>query len=144
MDKKKSIYIISIISLSVLVVFMIKILSKDRENRPNIVVITLDNLSAETLSCYGGHFIQTPNLDQLANEGIRFDSCFSGNYDDSQSKADFTKLLFKHGYQTAFFGKKSSSNNSWTLSICPLVFHLNLSSDKFKISCAAFLVFSIM
>jgi arylsulfatase A-like enzyme len=111
MPKKKSIYIISIITLSVLVVFMIKILSKDREKQPNIVVITLDNLSAETLSCYGGHFIQTPNLDQLANEGIRFDSCFSGNYENSQSNADFTKLLLQNRYQTAFIGKKSSSNN---------------------------------
>ena len=111
MGKKRLIYIISIITISVVVVFTVRLFGKRNEKRPNIVIIMLDNLSAETLSCYGGHFIQTPNLDQLANDGIKFDSCFSGNYDNSQSKADFTKLLFQNGYQTAFFGKKSSSNN---------------------------------
>ena len=111
MLKKKSVLIISLIVLSVLVVFTLRTLSEKRENRPNIVVISLGNLTTESLSCYGGHLIQTPNLDQLANDGIRFDSCFSGNYDDSESKADFTKLLLQNGYQTALFGKKSSTNN---------------------------------
>lgn len=111
MNKKKSFYIISIIALSVIIVFASKMLRADKGKRPNIVVIMLDNLSAETLSCYGGHFIQTPNLDQLANEGIKFDSCFSGNYNDFHSTTNFVNALFKNGYQTAFVGKKSISNN---------------------------------
>ncbi len=38
---------------------------------PNIVVIMADDLGFSDLGCYGGE-IQTPNIDQLANEGIRF------------------------------------------------------------------------
>ena len=111
MNKKKSIYIISIITLSLIVGFTFRLLAKRNEKHPNIVIIMLDNSSAETLSCYGGHFIQTPNLDQLANEGIKFDSCFSGNYNDFHSSTNFTNILSKNGYQTAYVGKKSISTN---------------------------------
>jgi arylsulfatase A-like enzyme len=39
--------------------------------RPNIVVILADDLGFSDLGCYGGE-IQTPRLDQLAREGLRF------------------------------------------------------------------------
>lgn len=39
--------------------------------QPNVVVILADDLGYSDLSCYGGE-IQTPNLDRLANDGLRF------------------------------------------------------------------------
>lgn len=44
--------------------------------RPNIVMILADDISAEDLGCYGNPGIKTPNLDQLAKTGIRFDNGF--------------------------------------------------------------------
>jgi arylsulfatase A-like enzyme len=41
--------------------------------RPSIVLITLDTTRRDHLSCYGYHRKTTPNLDQLAEEGQRFD-----------------------------------------------------------------------
>lgn len=46
--------------------------SKPQSDRPNIVVIVADDLLSSELSCYGGKNIVTPNIDRLANEGVRF------------------------------------------------------------------------
>lgn len=40
--------------------------------RPNVVIIYADDLGWTDLSCYGSTFYETPNLDRLAREGIRF------------------------------------------------------------------------
>lgn len=42
--------------------------------RPNIVVIMADDLGYGDVSCYGATSLQTPNIDQLATEGLRFTS----------------------------------------------------------------------
>ena len=47
------------------------------ETRPNVVVILCDDLGFGDLHCYGHPHIQTPNLDRLAAEGIRFTSFYS-------------------------------------------------------------------
>ena len=39
--------------------------------KPNIIVIMVDDLGYSDLGCYGGE-IQTPHIDQLAKEGVRF------------------------------------------------------------------------
>ena len=46
--------------------------------QPNIILIIADDLGYQDLSCYGGTAIETPNLDQLAKEGIRFRQAYSG------------------------------------------------------------------
>lgn len=42
-------------------------------DRPNIILIMADDLGIEALGSYGGTSYQTPHLDRLASEGIRFD-----------------------------------------------------------------------
>ena len=44
---------------------------KNKDNRPNIVLILADDMGYSDLGCYGGE-IETPHLDSLANQGIRF------------------------------------------------------------------------
>jgi len=46
---------------------------------PNIVLIVSDNQSQSLLGTYGNDAILTPNIDQLAAEGIQFDRAFSVN-----------------------------------------------------------------
>lgn len=46
---------------------------------PNIVLIVADDLGYGDLGCYGQTRIQTPNLDQLAAEGMRFTQAYAGN-----------------------------------------------------------------
>ena len=51
-------------------------LSASAAERPNILWISAEDLSAGTLGCYGGG-AHTPRLDRLAAEGLRFDAAFS-------------------------------------------------------------------
>lgn len=44
---------------------------------PNILLIMADDLGAESLGCYGCKNFQTPNLDELARTGMRFESCYA-------------------------------------------------------------------
>jgi arylsulfatase A-like enzyme len=44
---------------------------KESASRPNIIVILSDDMGYSDLGCYGGE-IQTPNLDALAKNGVRF------------------------------------------------------------------------
>ena len=45
--------------------------------RPNIILIMADDLSHTNLSVYGAKNFQTPHLDRLAAQGMRFDHCYS-------------------------------------------------------------------
>lgn len=51
--------------------------NKQRQRKPNIILIMADDLGQETLGVYGSNSYQTPNLDRLANDGMRFDQCYS-------------------------------------------------------------------
>lgn len=50
---------------------------EQRKSTPNIVVIFADDLGYGDLSCYGATKIQTPNIDGLASEGIKFSDAHS-------------------------------------------------------------------
>ena len=51
--------------------------SVSRNSRPNILFILADDLGWGDLSCYGRPDYQTPNLDQLAAQGVRFTNAYS-------------------------------------------------------------------
>jgi arylsulfatase A-like enzyme len=47
--------------------------------KPNIVFILADDLGYRDIGSYGQTKIQTPNLDQLAKDGMRFTQCYAGS-----------------------------------------------------------------
>jgi arylsulfatase A-like enzyme len=101
--------------------------------RPNILFILSDDHAYQAISAYNDprRLVETPHIDRLAREGMRFDGCIvpnsicgpsrasiltgkyshaNGFYNNTNSRFDssqttFPKLLRAAGYQTALFGK---------------------------------------
>jgi arylsulfatase A-like enzyme len=51
--------------------------SKSSDRRPNIIMVTVDALRPDHISCYGSEKVYTPNIDRIAKEGVQFKNCFS-------------------------------------------------------------------
>jgi arylsulfatase len=49
----------------------INMAASDKSKRPNFLIIVADDLGFSDLGCFGGE-IETPNLDKLASNGLRF------------------------------------------------------------------------
>jgi len=56
-------------------------------SQPNIIFILADDLGYGELGCYGGKDIETPNLDQLASQGVRFTRAYANSTVCSPSRA---------------------------------------------------------
>jgi len=105
-------------------------MAQQKQKRPNIIFMMTDDHTTQAMSCYGSKLTTTPNLDRIANEGVRFDNCYAVNALSGPSRAciltgkfshengftdnasvfngdqqTFPKLLQKAGYQTAIVGK---------------------------------------
>ncbi|MCB1020467.1 MAG: sulfatase-like hydrolase/transferase [Bryobacterales bacterium] len=57
------------------------------QGRPNILVITADNLGYSDLGCYGNPVNKTPNIDRLAAEGVRLTSFYTAGATCTVSRA---------------------------------------------------------
>ena len=68
--------------------------------RANIVFILADDQRSDVLGCYGNDLIQTPTLDRLAAEGVRFENFFCETPICSASRATLISGLSQrsHGY----------------------------------------------
>ncbi|MFW6104170.1 MAG: sulfatase-like hydrolase/transferase, partial [Bacteroidota bacterium] len=49
------------------------------EKPPNVVFFLVDDLGWKDLSCYGSEFYDTPNLDELAEDGMRFTDAYAAH-----------------------------------------------------------------
>ena len=104
--------------------------SEEVKKTMNVVYIMCDDHSYQTISAYDQRYMQTPNIDRIANEGVRFTNSFVANSLSGPSRAcmltgkhshangftdntttfdgnqqTFPKLLQANGYQTAMIGK---------------------------------------
>lgn len=50
---------------------------QDKENSPNILFILIDDMGWKDIGCSGSSYYETPNIDKLASEGIRFLNAYS-------------------------------------------------------------------
>jgi len=65
------------------------------ENRPNIILITADDLGNQ-LGCYGDEYAKTPALDKLAEEGFRFKTAWVTQSSCSSSRSSIFTGLYPH------------------------------------------------
>src|SRR6185437_14613882 len=64
--------------------------------RPNILWITGEGVPVSMLSCYGSQLIQTPHIDRLATEGMRFGNSFCTNALCAPSRATLLTGTYNH------------------------------------------------
>ena len=70
--------LLNIVTACLVLPWLIQAAAAETADRPNIVFILADDLGYGELGCYGQEKIQTPRLDQMAREGIRFTSHYAG------------------------------------------------------------------
>jgi arylsulfatase A len=71
-------FINCLFSLLPLVAHTAMVSAAEPVRKPNIVFILADDLGHGDLGCYGQTKIKTPNIDRIADEGMRFTSCYAG------------------------------------------------------------------
>jgi N-sulfoglucosamine sulfohydrolase len=64
--------------------------------RPNILLIVSDDHGTNDLGCYGNEAIKTPNLDKLAEEGIKFTNAYCTSASSSPSRSVILTGLYNH------------------------------------------------
>jgi arylsulfatase A-like enzyme len=109
----------------------IHIMSVSRAQKPNIVFILADDLGYSDLGCYGQKLIETPNIDALSAEGMRFTDFYAGAPVCSPSRSVLmTGLHTGHttvrGNATMKGGKRGSKGNQ-------VVYRANLTETDFTI-----------
>jgi N-sulfoglucosamine sulfohydrolase len=124
--------------LAVLIITMLTgCQKKNTDQRPNIIFIIGDDISAEDIGAYGNKAIRTPNIDRLAKNGLQFNNLFltasscspsrtsilTGRYPHNTGAAELHTPLPKHltyfpevlknsGYYSALAGKWHEGENS--------------------------------
>lgn len=98
------------------------------DQRPNVVLLLLESMTAQVVAELGGVPEVCPNLSRLARAGILFDHCYGSGYrtdqglvsvlggypaqpdqsvvllpDKAEKLPSLSKILKQHGYETAFF-----------------------------------------
>ena len=48
-------------------------------DRPNIILIITDQQRQDMMGCAGNKYVNTPNIDQIAKNGLRFQNAYCSN-----------------------------------------------------------------
>lgn len=75
-----------------------------KTDRPNIIFILADDMGYGDLGCYGQRLIQTPNLDAMAKQGLRFTQFYAGTAVCAPSRSSF--ITGQHSGHTPIRGNK--------------------------------------
>lgn len=72
------------------------------DSRPNIILFVSDDHGTDALGCYGNPIVETPNLDKLADEGVRFTNAYCTSASCAASRSVILTGMF--GHATASYG----------------------------------------
>lgn len=89
------------------IIFLLTVISANAQKttKPNIIFIFADDLGYGDIGCYGQQKIETPNIDKLAQKGMKFTQFYSGSTVCAPSRSSFLTGL--HTGHTAIRGNVS-------------------------------------
>lgn len=102
-----------IVVAAVVCVFVMPGLAQETQtasDRPNIIFIFTDDHASAAISAYGSMVNQTPHIDRIAHEGMRFDNCLVTNSICGPSRA--TILTGKYSHLNGFYTNKETFDGS--------------------------------
>lgn len=115
-------------------------LQAEAPQRPNFLIIFIDDMGYGDLGCYGGELARTPNIDQLAIDGTRFTSFYAqtvcgpsrgalmtgryphrigGGWTTNAEETTVAEILKQAGYATGCVGKWDMSKRKYQEDLVP-------------------------
>jgi arylsulfatase A-like enzyme len=109
---------------------------KSEKPKPNIIFILLDDFGYSDLGCYGSRFYETPNIDRLASQGIRFTNAYAACPVSSPTRASILtgRYPVNTGITDWIPGRQASNSGSPADKLIALPFNLNLKLEEVTIA----------
>ncbi|WP_303317229.1 sulfatase-like hydrolase/transferase [Flavivirga abyssicola] len=96
-----------------IVIFGLSILKLHSQERPNIIFILTDDQSFGMLGCEGNPIVQTPNIDRLATDGIRFTNAHITSAICTPSRISILLSQYERKHGVNFNSGTSVSDEAW-------------------------------
>jgi arylsulfatase A-like enzyme len=106
------------------------------KSKPNVILILLDDFGYMDLGCYGSQFHETPNIDRLAAQGVRFTDAYAACPVSSPTRAALMtgRYPVRSGITDWIPGRQASNSGSPNDKFIARPFTLNLSLDETTIA----------
>ncbi len=132
MQKKMMVYGIA----AVLPAVAMLLIPKSKEQKPNIVFVLLDDFGYSDLGCYGSRFYESPNIDRLVREGVRFTDAYAACPVSSPTRAAIMtgRYPVNTGITDWIPGRQASKNGIPEDKFVALPFRQQLETDEVTIA----------
>src|SRR5687767_12468289 len=80
------------------------------QKRPNVLLILIDDMGYRDLSCFGGNRVQTPEIDRLAKEGMRFNQFYVASPICSPSRVALTTGQYPNRWRITSYLDNRAAN----------------------------------
>lgn len=109
---------------------------KAEKQPPNIIFVLLDDFGYTDLGCYGSRYYETPNIDRLAREGVRFTNAYAACPVSSPTRASILtgKYPVNTGITDWIPGRQATRNGAESDKFLARPFRLQLDSAEFTIA----------
>lgn len=104
--------------------------------KPNVILILLDDFGYADLGCYGSKFYESPNIDKIARQGVRFTDAYAACPVSSPTRASIMtgKYPVKTGITDWIPGRQASNSASPRDRLIARPFTLNLALEEVTIA----------
>jgi uncharacterized sulfatase len=98
----------------------------EKDSRPNVILIFIDDLGWQDFSCFGNKDVQTPHIDQLAKEGIAFENFYVNSPICSPSRTAISTGTYPQRWNiTSYLAHRSANNKrgmaNWLSPAAPML-----------------------
>ncbi len=109
---------------------------KNEKAKPNVIFILLDDFGYTDCGCYGSSFYETPNIDRLAREGIRFTNAYAACPVSSPTRASIMtgRYPVNTGITDWIPGRQATNSGSFSDKLVALPFKLQLDTEEVTIA----------